>query len=183
MGEAASTTSAAPASSTTSTTQAAARCDPVAPTASVFVGTVVSRQPTNVRFRVDEVRTGPALGATEVDVTYLRDARFFDVGTRYLVSASLDPDTNLYVSKVRSRRGEDPRCTAKDPIRTVLANGTPIDTGVFTGLHGTRNKVLRAFLLPLGVALGVLAALVALKWLVIYATRGLRRLARGPSGR
>lgn len=171
-----------PASSTTSTTQAAARCDPVAPTAVLFVGTVVSRRATVVRFYVDEVRLGPRLAGTEVDVTYLRDARFFDEGERYLVTAALDPDTNLYVSKVRTRRGEDPRCTARDPISTTLANGTPIDTGVFTGLKGTRGKVVRAFLLPLAAAVGVLAALVAVKWLAIYAFRGVRRLTRGPTG-
>ncbi len=178
VAEAAPTTVAAP--STTSTTVVAARCDPIAPTALLFVGTVVSRQPTIVRFHVDEVRIGPQLGDLEIDVSYVRDARFFDVGTRYLVTAAQDPDTNLYLSKVRTRRGEDPRCTAKDPIYSALANGTPIDTGVFSGLKGTRGKVVRAFLLPLAAVVGALFALVALKWLVIYVGRGVRRLVKGP---
>lgn len=175
VAEAAPTT----APSSTTTTQAPARCDSIAPTAVLFAGTVVSRQASVVRFRVDEVRIGPRLAGTEVDVSYVRDARFVEVGTRYLVVAALDPDTNLYVSKVRTRRGEDPRCTARDPIYTTLANGTAIDTGVFAGLKGTRGKVARAFLLPLAAAVGLLAALVALKWLVIYGTRGVRRLVRG----
>ena len=174
-------TTAAPASSTTSTTQAPARCDPVAPTAVLFVGTALAEADTAVRFRVDEVRLGPRLGGTEVEVSYVRDARFFAVGRRYRVTAALDPDTALYVSKVRARRGEDPRCVAKDPIYTTEANGTPIDTGVFTGLAGTRGKVLRAFLLPLGAAVGALAALVALKWLAIGAFRLVRRLVRRPA--
>jgi hypothetical protein len=174
-------TTTAPAPSSTTTTQVPARCDSIAPTAVQFVGTVVSRQDAVVRFRVDEVRIGPRLAGTEVDVSYVRDARFVDVGTRYLVTAALDPDTNLYVSKVRTRRGEDPRCTAKDPIYTTLANGTPIDTAVFAGLKGTRHKVLRAFLLPLAAVVGLLAALVAVKWFVIYGVRGVRRLVRGPA--
>jgi hypothetical protein len=170
----------APAPSTTTTTVAAARCDPVAPTAVQFVGTALTRERTVVRYRVDEVRVGPRLGGTELDVTFLRDARFFDVGERYLVTAALDPDTGLYVSKVRQRRGEDPRCVAQDPIYTSGANGTPIDTGVFTGLHGTSGRVLRAFLLPLAGVVGLLAALVAVKWLAILLGRGVRRLVRGP---
>lgn len=179
LAEAAPSTTAAPARTTT--TQAPARCDSIAPTAVLFVGTVVSRQAAVVRFRVDEVRLGPKLAGTEVDVSYVRDARFVEVGTRYLVTAALDPDTNLYVSKVRTRRGEDPRCTVQDPIYTTLANGTPIDTAVFAGLRGTRGKVLRAFLLPLGAAVGLLAALVAVKWLAIYGARGVRRLVKGPA--
>lgn len=175
------TTTTAPASTTTSTTLAPERCDPVAPKAFVFVGTAAVKADDSVTFRVDEVREGPSITGQTVVITFVRDARFFEIDERYLVTAALDPDVQLYVSKVRSRRGEDPRCVAKDPVYTTLANGTPIDTGVFSGLSGTSGKVFRAFLLPLAGVVGVLLALVLVKRLVVLTGRGIARLIRGPA--
>ena len=166
----------------TTTTQVPARCDPVPPVAVVFVGTALRKQDTAVRFHIDEIRIGPRLGGNDVDVTYVRDARFFAVGQRYQVTVALDPESGSYLSKVRTLRGEDPRCVAHDPIYTTLANGSPIDTAIFSGLKGTRGKVARAFLLPLAAVVGALVALVSLKWLVILAARLVRRLVRRPSG-
>lgn len=178
---AAEATTTVPASTTTSTTLAPERCDPVAPKAFVFVGTATVKADDSVTFRVDEVREGPSITGQTVVVTFVRDARFFEIDERYLVTAALDPDVQLYVSKVRSRRGEDPRCVAKDPVYTTLANGTPIDTGVFSGLSGTSGKVYRAFLLPLAAVVGALLALVLVKRLVVLTGRGIARLIRGPA--
>jgi hypothetical protein len=168
-------------STSTSTTLAPARCDPVAPVAVEFVGTVVRVDETAVRLRVGEVQVGAPLGAAEIDVTYVRDARFLRVGSVYRVVAARDAESGAYVSKVRSLRGTDPRCVALDPIVTTLADRTPIDTGVFSGLDGTRNRALRAVLLPLAAAVGLLLALVIVKWAAIFAARGVRRLVRGPA--
>jgi hypothetical protein len=183
----ATTTTTVPASTTTSTTIAPERCDPVAPKALVFVGTATVKADDSVTFLVDEVREGPPIGGQTVVVTFVRDARFFKVDERYLVTAALDPDAQLYLSKVRSRRGEDPRCVAKDPVYTTLANGTKIDTGVFSGLSGTSGKVFRAFLLPLAAVVGALLALVLVKRLLMLVGRLVARLVRGghapPAGR
>lgn len=173
------TTVAVPVPTTTSTTIAAERCDPVAPKALVFVGTATVKADDRVTFRVDEVREGPPISGEAVAVTFVRDARFFKVDERYLVNAALDPDAQLYLSKVRSRRGDDPRCVAKDPVYTTLANGTKIDTGVFRGLSGTSGRIVRAFLLPLGAVLGALLALVLLKRLFLLTARLVVRLVRG----
>lgn len=173
------TTTAGPArSGSTTTTRAPARCDPVPPTAIQFVGTASRADDNAVRFHVDDVRVGTNLDGTDIDVTYVRDARFFRVGTRYLVTVAQDPESGSYVSKVRTLRGTDARCVAVDPIYTALADGKAIDTGTFAGLRGTRGRVLRAVLLPLGVVLAALVALVVAKWSVILLTRGVRRLLR-----
>ena len=150
----------------------------VPPTAVQFVGTARRVDDGGVRFHVDVVRAGASAGGTDIDVTYVRDARFFRVGTRYLVTVAQDPESGSYVSKVRTLRGTDPRCIALDPVYTLLANGKAIDTGTFAGLRGTRGRVLRAVLLPLGVVLAALVALVVVKWSLIFLSRGVRRLLR-----
>lgn len=167
----------------TTTTQAPARCDPVPPVAVLFVGTALRKDDTVVRFHIDEVRIGPRVGGTDADVTYVRDARFFAIGQRYQVTVALDPESGSYLSKVRTGRGEDPRCVARDPIYTTLANGSSIDTAIFSGLKGTRGKVARAFLLPLAAVVGALVALVTVKWIVILTARLVRRLVRRPTRR
>ena len=165
-------------SGSTTTTRAPARCDPVPPTAVQFVGTGRRVDDGAVRFHVDDVRIGTNANGTDIDVTYVRDARFFRVGTRYLVTVAQDPESGSYVSKVRTLRGTDARCVALDPIYTALADGKAIDTGTFAGLRGTRGRVLRAVLLPVGVVLGALVALVVVKWSLIFLSRGVRRLLR-----
>ena len=165
-------------SGSTTTTRAPARCDPVPPTAIQFVGTARRVDDGVVRFHVDDVRAGASAGGTDIDVTYVRDARFLRLGTQYLVTVAQDPESGSYVSKVRTLRGTDPRCVVVDPVYTLLANGKAIDTGTFAGLRGTRGRVLRAVLLPLGVVLAALAALVVVKWSVIGLSRGVRRLLR-----
>lgn len=169
-----STTSAG--STTTSTTLAPARCDALPPIAAVFVGTVTAIGPDSAKFHVDDKRTGD-VGA-DVQVLYVRDARFIKDGSRYLVTASVDAETKLLVSKVRPRRGEDPRCSEKDPIYTRNADGTTIDSGIFAGLNGRSRDVAFAFLKPLGVVIAGLAALVIVKYLLVFSWRGLRYLFR-----
>jgi hypothetical protein len=148
----------------------------VPPVAAVFVGTVIAIGPDSAKFRVDDKRSGD-LG-TETQVLYVRDARFVKDGSRYLVTASVDAETKLLVSKVRPKRGEDPRCSQKDPIYTRNADGTPIDSGIFAGGRSSRRDVALAFLKPLGVVLAALAGLVIVKYLLIFSWRGIRHLFR-----
>ena len=164
----------------TTTTVRPATCDALPPVVAQFVGTVTATGPDSVQYRVDEMRSG-ATDATSVQVLYVRDARFLKDGHRYLVTASLDTDTKLLVSKIRTKRGEDPRCTAKDPIYTREADGSIVDTGVFAGLKGRNRDLLLAFLKPLGAVLAVLLALVLVKYIFYFGGKGIRRLFTGPA--
>ena len=164
----------------TTTTVRPATCDALPPVVAQFVGTVTATGPDSVQYRVDEMRSG-ATDATTVQVLYVRDARFLKDGHRYLVTASLDTDTKLLVSKIRTKRGEDPRCTAKDPIYTREADGTIVDTGVFAGLKGRNRDLLLAFLKPLGAVLAVLLGLVIVKYIFYFGGKGIRRLFAGPA--
>ena len=171
-----STTSTGSASTSTSTTLAPARCDTLPPIAAVFVGTVTAIGPDSAKFHVDEKRTGDV--AADVQVLYVRDARFIKDGARYLVTASVDAETKLLVSKVRPKRAEDPRCSEKDPIYTRKVDGTAIDSGIFAGVNGRGRDVAFAFLKPLGVVLAGLASLVIVKYLLVFSWRGIRYLFR-----
>jgi hypothetical protein len=171
-----STSSTLTGSTTTSTTLAPARCDTLPPIAAVFVGTVTAIGPDSAKFHVDEKRTGDVVG--DVQVLYVRDARFIKDGSRYLVTASVDAETKLLVSKVRPKRGEDPRCSEKDPIYTRNVDGKAIDSGIFAGLHGRSRDVAFAFLKPLGVVLAGLAGLVIVKYVLVFSWRGIRHLFR-----
>ena len=164
----------------TTTTVRPATCDALPPVVAQFVGTVTATGPDSVQYRVDEMRSG-ATDATSAQVLYVRDARFLKDGHRYLVTASLDTDTKLLVSKIRTKRGEDPRCTAKDPIYTREADGTIVDTGVFAGLKGRNRDLLLAFLKPLGAVLAVLLGLVIVKYIFYFGGKGIRRLFAGPA--
>ena len=53
-----------------------------------------------------------------------------------------------------------------DPVRTLLPNGSSVDSGVLTPLTDSKRSLLRALLLPLGVALAAMFGLVALRWLL-----------------
>ena len=170
------TTTGSTGSTTTSTTLAPARCDTLPPIAAAFVGTVTAIGPDSAKFHVDEKRTGDV--AADVQVLYVRDARFIKDGSRYLVTASVDAETKLLVSKVRPKRAEDPRCSEKDPIYTRNVDGTAIDSGIFAGLNGRSRDVAFAFLKPLGVVLAGLAGLVIVKYLLVFSWRGIRYLFR-----
>jgi hypothetical protein len=148
----------------------------------VFVGTLQASDYRTGRFRVDQVRAGAierySYGGV-VDVRFGIDTKYLDTGTRYLVGASYDPDAAVLTSKVRAAEplfgGDevigaaetDVDCPVlEDPVRTLLPDGSSVDSGVLTPLTGAKRSLLRALLLPLGVALAAVFALVALRWLV-----------------
>ena len=63
----------------------------------------------------------------------------------------------------------------EDPVRTLLANGDPIDTGILRPLLRDRSGLLRAILLPVVGGLGVLFLLAASRYLLAGAIRGMRK--------
>jgi hypothetical protein len=157
-------------------------CDAPALPDVVFVGTLQASDYRTGRFRIDQVRAG-AIGRYSyggvVDVRFGIDTKYLETGTQYLIGASLDPKAAVLTSKVRAAEplfgGDeiigaaetDVDCPVlEDPVRTLLPDGTTVESGVLTPLTDAKRSLLRALLLPLGVALAAVFALVALRWLI-----------------
>lgn len=138
----------------------------------VFVGTVEDRDFRTVRFEIDTIRAGradPFANDDLIDVRYGLDAQYLDDDGTYLVSAVVDPDLGLLISRtteeVQNFGGDevigvsetDANCPLyEDTVRTLHVDGTEIDGGVLDPLEGSRVRILGAFLVPLGAAVGVI---------------------------
>jgi len=161
------------------TTTVPEHCDPVPPVAAVFIGRLTAKADTKVHMAVLQTKQGEP--AADVDLEYQDDVRFLKVGSLYLVTAANDPETKLLVSKVKTPRGSDLRCVAKDPIYTRLADGQPVPTGIFSGMKGKWRRVPLIFLKPLAAVMGGLIVLVSLKHLALLGYRViLRRAGHAP---
>jgi hypothetical protein len=168
---------AAPAVAQSDTTTAAGTttttipCPVFAPPDAQFTGTATDMSDVVVRFHVDRVDSG-VVAAADVEVDYPDDARFFTKGTQYRVPVLRDAESDRFVSKVRpvlpDRGGIVEECAKKDPVVTTMADGKPIDTGVFSGLHGKGATAAWAFVLPTAAVLGALVVLVVLKRMVTW---------------
>jgi hypothetical protein len=162
---------------------------PPAPVA-VFVGTLAAADTTTARFAVEQVRAGSLDGYavnTIVDVRYNDDIRFLHPGRQYLVGAIPDPVFGVLSSKVRVAAplfggdavigvdDTDLRCPrVEDGVKTLLTNGTDVDTGVLAPLKTAKRSVAQAVVKPLGIAFGVLLVLVAIKLLIFAMARSAR---------
>ena len=109
----------------------------------VFVGKVVDRDFRSVRFEIEQIRAGqaaPFASDNEIDVRYGLDAQYLHDGERYLVSAPVDPDLGLLVSRVTpvvanfggdeviGVSESDVNCPAfENPLRTLHLDGTPVE--------------------------------------------------------
>lgn len=141
----------------------------------VFVGTVVDRDFRTIRYRIDTIRAGRsdpfALGDL-IDVRYGLDTQYLDDDGTYLVSAMVDPDLGLLVSRtsepIEDFGGDevigvsetDVNCPdEEDPMRTLNVDGTPVDGGVLDPLFESKVRIAGAFVLPLSVAIGVIFVL------------------------
>jgi hypothetical protein len=162
---------------------------PPAPVA-VFVGTLAAADTTTARFAVQQIRAGNLDGYavnTIVDVRYDDDIRFLHKGRQYLVGATPDPIRGVLTSKVRVAAplfGGDAviglddtnlRCPrVEDGVKTLLTDGSEVDTGVLAPLKTAKRSVAKAILRPLGIAFGVLFMLVAIKLLIFAMVRAAR---------
>ena len=158
----------------------------------VFVGTLVLADAATARFTVDSVRSGSTAGFEVgglIDVRYGDEVRFLDTDTAYIVGAGIDPATQVLSSAVRAPSplfggneiagidDSDVDCPRLgDPVRTLLADGSSVESGVLTPLRDAKGDILRAILQPVGVAFLVLLGLVAVKHLVFALGRSLRDL-------
>jgi hypothetical protein len=150
-----------------STTTIPLNCTEIAPPYLVFVGRITAYQIPTFRFEVDQVVSGTWDGPL-VDVDFPDDAGFLRVGPSYLVAAQVDAATGKLYSKVRTSFRTEPgpnSCPGDDPIITRLSDGTPVDTGLLSGMKGKWRKVIVAFLVPSMAVMGVLVVLASLKHL------------------
>jgi hypothetical protein len=173
----------------------------------VFVGTVLDKgTPAGVpkttanqtaRFRLDQGRAGALDRFTYngvIDIRYGLDAKDLEKGEQYLVGASVDTSTGVLTSKIRETEPafggddviaasqEDLKCpTLTDPVRTLHTDGTPVDAGILQPLLSSKGRLLRAILLPLLIVLGIVFALVALRWLITGAGKGVASVVRTAS--
>ena len=138
----------------------------------VFVGKVVDRDFRSVRFEIEQIRAGqaaPFASDNEVDIRYGLDAQYLHDGERYLVSAPVDPDLGLLVSRVTpvvanfggdeviGVSESDVNCPAfEDPLRTLHLDGTPVEAEPLKPFLDSRVRIMGAVLVPIAVALGVI---------------------------
>ena len=156
----------------------------------MFVGTLAAADATTARFAVEQIRAGSLDGYavnTIVDVRYNDDIRFLHTGEQYLVGARPDPLLNVLSSKVRLPAplfggdavigvdDTDIRCPrVEDGVKTLLADGTDVDTGVLAPLKTAKRSLVRAILKPLGIAFGILVLLASIKLLIFAMVRAAR---------
>lgn len=169
-----------------------AGCAAPDPARVVFVGTLLMADTTTGRFVIERVLAGSPEGYAAgriIDVRYGIDARFLDPDTRYIVGAGVQRSTGVLMSKVREDAplfggdavigldDTDVECPRlEDPVRTLLADGTSVDSGVFTPLQKAKRAMLWAILRPVGVGFLVLLGLVLLKHLLFAMGRSVRDL-------
>jgi hypothetical protein len=160
----------------------------------VFVGRLTNTDvpPTTARFVLDRVLAGSVEGYTGgnlVDVHYGEETRFLTIGEHYIVGVVVDPTTGLLVSTVREAaplfggdavigaNDSDIDCPrVEDPVRTLHADGSAVDTGVLTPLDGQGKALLSAVVRPLLVAFAVLVLLVLVKQAAFAVARSLREM-------
>jgi hypothetical protein len=160
----------------------------------VFVGTLVDRDFRTGRFRIDQVRDGdPTPFAVDdfVDVRYGNAVQYLELDEEYLVGAGVHEDLGVLVSQIRAPAppfgGDDvigaaesdvPCPVLEDPIRTLRPDGTSVESGVLAPFFEERTELAGAFLIPLGVACAVIAALASVRLLIGAIARGVGGLAR-----
>lgn len=176
-----------------------AGCVTPSPPVAVFEGTIVAAVSTTARFSVERVLTGD-LGANEVggqtDVQYGEETRFLSIGGTYLVGVGRSATSGTLFSTVREpaplfggdavigANDSDVAClSVDDPVRTLLPDGTSVDTGVLAPLHGRSASLASAVARPVFIALGVLLALVLFKHLLFATGRAMRDVVDTMPGR
>jgi hypothetical protein len=138
----------------------------------VFVGTVADRDYRTIRFEIERIRSGrsaPFAADNLIDVRFGLDAQYLNDDERYLVAAVVDPDLGLLVSRatapIEHFGGDevigvsetDVNCPIyEDPMRTLYVDGTPIEGDILGPFLDAKMRILGAFLIPFGVAMGVI---------------------------
>jgi hypothetical protein len=156
-----------------------AGCTAPAPPHVVFVGKVVDVDYRSAQFEIEKVRAGtadPFATGNRVNIRYGLDAQYLDEGERYLVSAPVDPDLGLLVSRVTAPvenfggdevigvSESDVNCPRfDDPLRTLHLDGTAIDAGLTDPFWRAKLRLLGALVVPVAVAFGVIFLLATVR--------------------
>ncbi|MFP5487478.1 MAG: hypothetical protein ACLGHQ_04140 [Acidimicrobiia bacterium] len=164
-------------------------CTPPTQPHIVFVGRVVDRDVRTVRYEIESIRFGrpdPFAGGDRIDVRYGLDAQYLDDGEDYLVSAVVDEDLGVLVSRVTvpiehfggdeviGVSESDVDCPDyEDPMRTLHLDGTAIEGGVLEPFLDARVRILGALVVPAAVALGAIFLLASLRLSVTGVYHGL----------
>lgn len=161
------------------------------PTATaIFEGKVTANSSTTTRFLVTRMRTGSLRGyavGNLVDVVYIQESRFLHVGQEYvvgvgsskgrLISRVREPAPKFGGDAVIGVNDTDAPCPIlEDPIRTLLTDGSPVESGVFSEMTSDKSRLLQAALGPLAVGLLILTGLAVLKQMVFATGRSLREV-------
>lgn len=171
-------------------------CPSPDPAVLAFVGTVTGKDDIAqvVRFHIDQLRSGSASDwAVDglIDIRFGDDYRFLDIGQQYLVGAGIDPEYAALSSHVRppepSFGGNDVvgvddsavECPqVDDPVRTLLVDGTDVDSGVMSLLFDDRRLLLATIAVPAAIAFVALVVLVLLRMFIGLTTKGVFQLGR-----
>ncbi|HQV56753.1 MAG TPA: hypothetical protein PKV27_01995, partial [Ilumatobacteraceae bacterium] len=160
----------------------------------VFDGKLIANSAQAARFEVLVMRAGSLQGRMQgnlVDIHYpQQQTRFLTVGDIYLVGVLPDLEQDFLTSKVRQPAEDfggdaviglndtDTPCPAiADGVRTVQRDGSEVDSGVLSLIKDSKFGLIRALLVPLTVAFGVLVLLVLIKHLLVATGRSLSALA------
>jgi len=166
------------------------------PAVAVFTGTMIGKDDVTqvVRFSIDQLRAGstdPWAVNGLIDVRYGPDYRFLTKDEQYLIGVGLDPVYGVLASTVRQPEpmfgGNDvvgvddiavdcPRLD--DPVRTLLVDGTSVDSGVLSLMTDDRRLLLATLAVPTAIVFAVLLGLVVLRLFGGLAFRGVFQLGR-----
>lgn len=162
----------------------------------VFDGVITDAVSSAARFRVQRLLSGSLQGylvGDLVDVRYGEETRFLDIGGTYVVAVARSAEDGLLVSTVREPaplfggdavvgvNDNDVECiTLDDPVRTVMPDGSSVDTGVLAPLRDNSKSLLGALVRPVAIAFCVLLALVVVKHLLFGIGRALRDMGDAP---
>lgn len=154
----------------------------------VFVGTVVDRDYRTVRFEIEQIRSGradPFASGNQIDVRFGLDGQYLADDATFLVSAVVDPDLGLLVSRatppIENFGGDevigvsetDVNCPVfEDPMRTLHVDGTPVEGGIIGPFLDAKMRIFGAMLIPLGVAFAVVFLLAMFRLSLAALLRG-----------
>lgn len=169
-------------------------CVVPAPADVAFVGTAIDKDFEKVRYRIVQLRAGSITGYSVdglVDVLYLDDAKFVDLDEDYLVGARFDPDFGTLFSTVRPAEplfggndvigleDTDIDCPVlDDPVRTVLPDGSSVDSGVISPLLDDKRRLLATLGVPTAIVFAALIGLVLLRQVWHLFLKGIFELGR-----
>lgn len=164
--------------STPSTTTIPAECVVPTPVQATFVGTLVESDRKTARFQIVQMRGGSLEGYSSrglVDVDYVQDVRFLEIGKSYIVAAGINSSNGHLFSKVREPEpllgssqvvglNSGVNCPeVEDAVRTLDLNGRSVESGVLAPLGDATGRMLRSVVLPLAWVLAALMILATMR--------------------